>query len=695
MNKRVLTIFIIGMLIIVFSACSNDEKITEKVSKKTPPTAEVTAEANRRLAGKLTLDQMYVYKSLSNYQQAPELAGLVSKGELAPLKERLPKSPAVIQKEMMSDGIGEYGGVWRDTFAVPVESWNWAAGHTQGYFGINQIVQEGLVELGPMWMMAKPQVLPRLATDWEWSKDGKALTMHLIEGAKWSDGEPFTADDVLFTYNHMILDPKVSRSITSATTWTFAGKVTELEKVDDYTIKWHFGVAKPVAALYNMVGNNKFAIAPAHIYKPQHPAFNSKMSYSDFENIAPPTKLPVVTMGPYVPVEYRTGQMLILTRNPYFWQVDEEGKQLPYFDEVWFTEAKSGEVRTLNLINGSGDRTNIENPSTFSMIKQATLQKDYIDINFGPFDSGYHVYVNMSKYASVKTEKDKAKRNLFRNTEFRKALSYAANREGIAKVLFPNPRFVQAWYGAYPSGSIYYNDEDVTAYKYNVAKAKEIIVKLGFKDTDGNGIVNWTEGVLTGEDLVIVAEMSADQAASISIAEALIPMYREIGIKLVVKPLQGNVANQKDMIGDYDLRIVREDARTVPDTKPETLGPVNESAPWWHLTANDGNRDLLAWEEKLADLLRQSQVTIDPDKKAEIFSQVQQIYTKNCYTIPLIEVRRGIGVNNRIRNIAPDTPAYQYDWTLSNFPLEILWTPKAEQKTPQHHDKIVIPDSYK
>ena len=94
-------------------------------------------------------------------------------------------------------------------------------------------------------------------------------------------------------------------------------------------------------------------------------------------------------MGPWVPVLYEPGQLLIMVRNPYYWQVDEEGNQLPYIDEVWFTEAQSGEARTLNLIAGTGDRDHIENPQVFSVIRQASLDPNaHFTIQFGFYGIG-------------------------------------------------------------------------------------------------------------------------------------------------------------------------------------------------------------------------------------------------------------------------------------------------------------------
>ena len=179
-------------------------------------------------AGRFALEEIAEYKALPKYNESPDLAALVAEGKLPPLEERLPENPRVVKTDVMHDGIGVYGGVWRDTFAVPVESWNWGAGFTQGWFGINEIVQETLIEVGPMWLMKEPDPVPNLATHWEWSEDGRTLTMHLIRGAKWSDGtrSPLTMWSLPRT-----LPATNVPSWASASNWTYNGELTRLEKV--------------------------------------------------------------------------------------------------------------------------------------------------------------------------------------------------------------------------------------------------------------------------------------------------------------------------------------------------------------------------------------------------------------------------------------------------------------------------------
>ena len=647
---------------------------------------------DRRLAGKLKLDEIVTYRAFDEYQEAPELAALVAAGKLPPVKERLPEEPRVIRASAMVDGPGVYGGVWRDTFGVPVESWNWGAGQTQGYFGVNEIVQgSGLVDLYPMWMMESPEPAPALAKSWEWSEDGHSLTMHLMRGVRWSDGHPFTADDVLFTFNHFILDPNVP-SWVSASAWTFGGEVTRLEKIDDYTIRFHFGAPFPVAAFYRM-GFQAFSMVPKHIFEKLHPATNPDATYAQLLNAAPPEELPPVGLGPFVPVRYAPGEQLVLVRNPFYWQVDEEGKQLPYIGEVWFNEGASGEQRTFNLIANQGDRDNVENPQIFGTMFRASQQPDsHFTLKFEDFSIGYRVIMNFATEVGIVTERERALREMFRNFTFRRALSHAIDREGLATAAFPG-ELTRAWYGGYPSGSPFYDESVVTKYPYDPQKARELLAELGFRDTNGNGILNWPEGTpVAGDELIIEILAGQDQAAAVEAAQMLVSLFRDVGIDLRLRVVTGPVLNDIVNGARFDMVIGRVD-RPTPDIDPASFGPLSLDDPDWHRSGPGGVRKLLPFEEEMEALIREAQFTTDPVRTREIYRRVLQLSTENIYTLGLYEARRGLAVHKRLKNIPDDLPTFMYEWGMENMPW-VAWVAPEDQFTPRFQHLIPTPETY-
>ncbi len=213
---------------------------------------------------RVAIEDMAVYKALPEYHEPEWVTALVDAGELPPVAERLPKEPKVILAGAMTDGIGVYGDVWRDFSACPTAGWNNGAGITAGWFGIESMSfnYQALVKTGPLFRATQDlEPIPNLAKSWEWSDDGLELTMHLIEGAKWSDGEPFTAHDVMFTWNDLINDPQVVRLGVKGDAFDLDGTPSTLEEVDDFTIKWTFATPFP-RQLFYVMDEQDFNISP-------------------------------------------------------------------------------------------------------------------------------------------------------------------------------------------------------------------------------------------------------------------------------------------------------------------------------------------------------------------------------------------------------------------------------------------------
>ena len=281
-----------------------------------------------------------------------------------------------------------------------------------------------------------------------------------------------------------------------------------------------------------------FNISPAHVIKPLHPKYDTSMDYQGFANALAPDALPVVTMGPWVPVEYKTDELLIMRRNPYFWMVDEEGNQLPYIDEAVYQKGPSGVGRTLCTLAGGCDHTNLENPSSeyVDALTRAQEPDAQFAMNWGPEDLAFNLELNQSLSLGVNDERDQAIRDLFREDKFRQALSHAMDRDGIAQSLMRGP-FLRAFPGGLYPGSPEFDKSSVVYYPYNVERAKELLAELGLEDTDGNGILNFTEGSQAGQDVIVGLNTSQDAAETQSIGDQLAAMFGAVGIKVNPRPV--------------------------------------------------------------------------------------------------------------------------------------------------------------
>jgi peptide/nickel transport system substrate-binding protein len=642
-----------------------------------PPELELGGtEVNRQ-----PISEIMTYKALPKYNQPAWMDKFVEDGTLPPVEERLPKEPQVYLTSGMSDGIGVYGDLWRGFSACPTSGYNIMAGVSMGWFGIESYTSRygSLVKTGPLFRADQDiEPYPALAKSWEWSADGKQLTMKLIEGAKWSDGEPFTADDVIFTWEGFIVDPNVN-SPRQLDAWSWDGVPTTLEKVDDYTIRFTFPVEKPMTVFY-MMSDETFVVMPEHVLKSKHPTWSeTPTDYKEFENAMPPNDLPMVTMGPWVITEYVTDELMIMRRNPYYWKVDEAGNQLPYMDEIQYVKGPSGAGRDLCTMSGLCDHMNLENPSTFvEVITRSQSPDATYTITWGPETLGYQVLINQSADYGVQDDRDRGMRELFRDLRFRRALSHATDRDGITQAIMRGP-FLRAWAGGLFPGAPEFDKDSVVYYDYDVDSAKALLADLGLKDTDNNGTLNFTEGPLAGQDVVISLTANEDQREAVNIAEALVNQWGAVGIKVNYRSVTS--ATRTDIVqqGNWDLHIDRMgQAFALPFTRVVELAPMTTTTPSWH-RQGEVARKMMPFEEELVRIMTEYRDTYDANKRKALMFEYNKIFTENVYAVGVFAGRYGLGLSKRSQNVPPGAPVFMYTWVEDAILLDTLWTPVGEQ----------------
>jgi peptide/nickel transport system substrate-binding protein len=642
-------------------------------------------------AQKLPIDQIVTYKAMDAYSEPEWIAKVVADGKLPAVKDRLPKEPQVYLSGAMKDGPGEYGDLWRGFSACPTAGFNRMAGVSAGWFGIESysLQYASLVKTGPLFRADQDiEPFPHLAKSWEWTDDGYSLTMKLIEGAKWSDGQPFTADDVLFTWEAFVMDSGVN-SMRTLEAYKYDGKDAKLEKIDDFTIKFTFGVQKPLG-VYNDLSEYALVISPAHVLKEFHPKFSSKdpkPSYKDFENAMPPDKLPVPTLGPWVPTEYKTDELLIMRRNPFYWKVDEKGQQLPYFDEVQYKKGPSGIGRDLCTMAGDCDHTNLENPSSYVNTMTKAQEADAkFSVNWGPELLGYGVEFNYAEELGAKDDRDKAVRQLSRDVRFRKALSYATDRDGIAQAIMRGP-FLRGYAGGLYPGSPYFDKGAVVYYPYDVASANALLDEIGVKDTNGDGVREWTDGPMKGQPVVLQMLASEDAAETQSVAEALVNQWAAVGIKINSRIVNSSTRTDINTKAEWDIAIYRGgQAYGLPQVNITDLGPLTKT----YNTHREGDkgRNLMDFEKEIVAILEKYRLTFDAAARKELMVQYNKLHTENVYHMGVFCGRYGLGLAKRVKNIPVASPTFLYTWVEDAILLDQLWTPKADQ-LPQNR-----PDTY-
>lgn len=627
---------------------------------------------------------VYEYKALPAYHEPDFVKAFVDAGKLPPVAERLPKEPMVFKAANMPDGIGVYGDVMRHVIGGRPEGWNYMAGQSQGWGGIDIGTMECLTRTGPLFEIKAEELapMPNLAKSWEWSEDGHKLTMHLIEGAKWSDGVPFSSDDIMFYWEDNIVDPNVS-PLNGSSPETF-GVGTTLEALDANTIVWTFKDAFPKQYIYQMAYGT-FCPGPAHIFKPLHPKYSSN-TYDQYKNAIKPEYMNIPVMGAWVPVEYRPDDIVVMRRNPYYWKVDENGNQLPYLNEVHY-RLSTWSDRDVQAVAGTGDFSNLEQAEGYvEALKRSADPTAPARLQFGARTIGYTLYPNLSGNGWGEPDaRGQAVRELNRNDDFRKAISYALDRQRLGEALVKGP-FTAIYPGGLYAGTTYYDKDSTVYYPFSLDSAKELLAKAGLVDTDGNGVLNFPAGTAGGADVEITLLANADYQTDKNLAEGVIAMMEPLGIRVIANFLTGNQRDAMEQAGKYDWRVARNGSELISVVQNTVaLAPTGPQISNSHRAGTDGTMDLLPFEQQLVDTVNAFIATDDAAKRTDLMKQYQKLYTENLFGIGLTQYPGALIINKRFANIPAGAPIFMFNWAEDNIIRERVFVPADKQQGYELH----------
>jgi len=644
----------------------------------TPPVpADVPGTTKISFVARDTIEQ---YKALPNYQEPDWVTEqFVKTGKLPPVAARLPKEPLVFKTANMADGQGVYGDTLRHVIGARPEGWNNWAGQTQGWGGIDIGMYECLTRTAPLFQVKAEdqEPLPNLARSWAWSADGHKLTMKLIEGAKWSDGQAFGADDLIFYWDDIINDSKIT-PLAATSKGTFGGEGTTLKKIDDYTVQWTFKDANARQYLFAMAYPN-FCPGPAHVLKPQHPRY-SKNTYDQFKNAFPAKYMNFPVMGAWVPVNYRPDDIVVLRRNPYYWKVDESGRQLPYVDELHY-KLSTWADRDVQTVAGSADFSNLEQPENFvASLRRSAEASAPARLAFGGRLIGYNLRMNYSANGwGAPDERGQAVRELNRNLDFRKAVTMALDRRVLNDSLVKGP-FTAVYPGGLDSGSSYYDRSSTVYYPTDLTEAKALLAKAGLKDTDNDGFVNFPASMAGGKNVEIVLMVNSEYATDKTLAEGVISQLQKLGLRVILSAVPGNQRESLSTDGKFDwslLRNLTELGAVAQNT--EQLAPIGPKTYGNHRAGPDGQVDLMPFESELVKIINRFILTTDDKERVDLMKKYQKVATENVYTTGLSEYAGALIINKRFKNIPVGTPILLFNWAEDSIIRERVWVPKTQQ----------------
>ncbi|HEY7578716.1 MAG TPA: ABC transporter substrate-binding protein [Acetobacteraceae bacterium] len=600
----------------------------------------------------------------NKYHEAPGLAELVKDGKLPPVEQRLPEQPLVVP---VVEKIGEYGGVWRRAFLGPADANNYV-----------RVVYDSLFRFTP----DGADIDPKIALGAKASADYKTWTILLRKGARWSDGEPFTANDILFWYDNVLLDKDLMPSLP---TWTrnADGSAVKVEKLDDYTVQFTYD--RPATLFLSEIANQDgpdqtFAMfLPAHYLKKFHPNFTPKdqldrmsqaasfKSWTElFSAKATPAQNPErPTMAAWVPVTRVSDPVFNLKRNPYYIGVDKEGNQLPYVDELRFTYFADQQALNLAAIAGDFDMQERHIQMTnYPVLKEQEKTGKYRVIIWPTFGGSDAVIAFNATYTA-----DPAIGKLLATREFRIALSYAINRDEIKESVFlglgeARQPVAAPWHPYFPG------KEWAAKYtEFDRGKANQMLDALGLTKRDAQGIRLMENGKPATIEISVVPAFGAWP----DVAQLVAKDWEAVGIKTIVQIRERALHFSMRTANQLMAEIWNEDTTAFPFTGGSKFDPRNGPlqqltvGPLYYRWLTTGGKEGVEPTEPLKRIMQlvDTARTTGHEGQVTAAQELFRIWADNVYevgTIGLTPMVQGVVVINAKMHNVPTTLGN--DWPL-------------------------------
>jgi peptide/nickel transport system substrate-binding protein len=533
----------------------------------TPPSATPSAApgspapTGRQTAGRFPLGKLEgptivtdAARFPKTFKEAPELAALVQQGKLPPVAQRVGQDPLVIQPV---HGIGKYGGTMNKVFFGGVNDLSIARFMTGG---------AGLL----LWDYEWKTIKPNIARSFTVSSDNKTITVQLRRGMKWSDGAPFTADDIIFWFDDILNNEEIHPGLSADI--TIGGKQITATKVDETTVRFEAPQAFPLlieilaSPITDMGHTFRQQLGRGGPYAPKH--FLSKL-HAKYVGKEAADKLATenkqngwvanikakmqYNANPDLPVIYpwivktpaTNPTAFVIERNPYSIWVDTEGNQLPYIGTVQHVNIQGTDVMALKAASGELDFMELQFTAAQLPVLIQNQDKGNYKVYLDPQQAGLGLALNLAY------DEDPVLGELYRNADFRRALSLGIDRNQVNETFFLGTGIPSAASPA-PENKYYPGDEWQTKWAtFDVAQANQLLDKIGLTQKDAEGYRLRKDGKRLTLEFMAVDRL-VDQA---QLGERLKLFWKQIGVDLSVQSASTNLAQQRIQANQAQMTV--------------------------------------------------------------------------------------------------------------------------------------------
>ncbi len=495
---------------------------------------------------------------------------------------------------------------------------------------VTAYIFEGLTTLNAVTM----KVEPALAERWEVSEDGRTWTFYLRPGVLWNDGVPFTAEDVVFTFNRLIYNDDIPSSARDI--FTIDKQIFKVEKIDDRTVKFTLPV--------------KFAPFLQSMSQPILPKHKLAQAVADKKfNFAwgldtPPEE--IVGTGAFKLASYRPGERFVLIRNPNYWKKSSEGDALPYLDRIIYVIVQSQDTAMLKFLDGEVDYMDIRG-SEYPMVKPLEAKKNFTVYDTGPDFGSSFIFFNQNTGTNPKTQKpfvDPIKSKWFCDVKFRRAVAHAIDKKKMIDIVMNGLGYPQNSDMAESAG--FFFNPNVDIYDYNLSKAKQLLKEAGYYDRNHDGFIDDPQGHTVEFNLAT----NSGNNDRMQIAAIIRQDLQSLGLKVNYIVLEFNTLVTKlNATFDWDAIILG----LTGGIEPHFGKNVWHSTGGLHMWYPSQKKPATSWEKRIDEIFDQGVQELDENKRKILYDEFQVIVSKEVPLIYTVLNSNLFAIRNRFGNLKP------------------------------------------
>lgn len=495
---------------------------------------------------------------------------------------------------------------------------------------VTNLIFEGLTKTNGV----TTEVEPALAASWQISEDGLRWTFHLREEVRWSDGQPLTADDVVFTFERLIYNPDVPAS--SRDIFTIDGKPIQVKALDANTVE--FTLPVPFAPFLRALGQE---ILPAHKLRD----IVNAGTFSSAWGLDTPAE-EIIGTGPFKLSVYLPGQYVRFVRNNRYWRQDAEGRPLPYLNEVRMLIVQTQDVELLKFQEGELDVYGMR-ASDFALLKPDEAKSHYTVYELGPGFGSSFIFFNQHPGTNPQTSAPYVpphKLAWFQDVRFRRAVAHAIDKQAIIEIVMNGLGFPQTGPMG-PSEGFFYHP-DVPTYAFDLERAKALLAQIGLSDRNGDGILEDGQG----HPVEFTLYTNSGNTDRIQIANVIRKDLERLGMTVHLNQLEfNNLVAKLDATYDWDAILLG----LTGGIEPHFGRNVWHSSGHLHMWHPRQPAPATEWEAELDRVFDQGVQELDPHKRKALYDRWQVIVAEQVPLIYTVLPPSIMAVRNRFGNLHP------------------------------------------